>query len=59
MMVGDSTSRTEGFGFTNLYRCYTDGPFEPNPMGVSSNDTYAFPKKHCPGGMRVNVFFPR
>ncbi|KAK3714818.1 hypothetical protein LTR37_007553 [Vermiconidia calcicola] len=59
MVVGNPTLRAQGLGGGySIYRCYTDGPLEPNPMGVADSDTQEFPKKHCPGGMRVNINFP-
>lgn len=58
MLVGDATAREANYGFTNLYRCYTGPNFDPNPMGVSDDDTYDFPQKYCTGGIRVNTFFP-
>lgn len=59
MVVGDPKSREQGFGGgTNSYRCYTGKNFEPNPFGVSDNDTSAFPAGYCAGGVRVAIFFP-
>ena len=47
MVVGDLSLRKQSYtGATNLYRCYDQGAFLPNPFGVSANDTYAFPKKY-------------
>lgn len=58
MLAGSATQRKKDFGFVNLYRCYDSKPFNPNPMGVASTDTNDLPKKACPGGIRVNTFFP-
>lgn len=58
MLVGDSTARTSSAGFTNSFRCYTGQNFEPNPMGISADDTSDFPKQFCAGGVRVATFFP-
>ena len=60
MVVGDPFARSQTFDSAySIYRCYTDGPFEPNPMGVADSDTQTFPQKHCPGGIRVNINFPK
>lgn len=59
MVVGDPKKRSAGFdGALNSYRCYTGKNFQPNPFGVSANDTAYFPKQYCAGGVRVAVFFP-
>ncbi|KAH8745582.1 hypothetical protein F5883DRAFT_609643 [Diaporthe sp. PMI_573] len=59
MVVGDPTNREQGFGGgMNSYRCYTGKNFEPNPFGVSDNDTSTFPAGYCAGGVRVAIFFP-
>ncbi|CAO2652138.1 Nn.00g004210.m01.CDS01 [Neocucurbitaria sp. VM-36] len=59
MVVGDPTKRTQSFdGARNSYRCYTGTNFDPNPFGVSANDTDTFPKQYCAGGVRVAIFFP-
>ncbi|PNS16034.1 hypothetical protein CAC42_4435 [Sphaceloma murrayae] len=60
MVVGNPTARTRnarGAAY-NIYRCYSNGAFDPNPMGVADTDTSEFPKQHCPGGIRVNINFP-
>ncbi|TVY83302.1 hypothetical protein LSUE1_G001546, partial [Lachnellula suecica] len=58
MIVGTATARTSAGGYTNSYRCY-DGPnFEPNPFGVSDNDTMDLPQRYCAGGIRAANFFP-
>lgn len=60
MVVGNPYARSQGDGGAySIYRCYTQGDFEPNPMGVADSDTQTFPKQHCPGGMRVNIMFPK
>ena len=60
MFAGDPLAREQSFSSAySIYRCYTDGPFEPNPMGVADSDTQTFPTTHCPGGMRVNINFPK
>ncbi|KAF2032107.1 hypothetical protein EK21DRAFT_110317 [Setomelanomma holmii] len=59
MVAGDPKQRKAGFGGgMTQYRCYTGKNFEPNPFGVSSNDTDTFPQQYCAGGVRVAVFFP-
>lgn len=58
MIVGDPTARTAAQGYTNSFRCYTGPNFDPNPMGVSANDTSDFPTSYCAGGVRVATFFP-
>ncbi|KAG8628854.1 hypothetical protein KVT40_002719 [Elsinoe batatas] len=60
MVVGDPTVRTANSrsGTYSIYRCYSNGAFDPNPMGVADTDTQVFPKQHCPGGIRVNINFP-
>ena len=60
MVAGDPLARSQTRGSSyNIYRCYTDGPFKPNPMGVSDSDTQTLPAKKCPGGLRVNINFPK
>lgn len=58
MIVGDAKARTASAGYTNSFRCYTGANFDPNPMGVSANDTSDFPTQYCAGGVRVATFFP-
>lgn len=60
MVVGDPYAHEQGYTSAySTYRCYTDGPLEPNPMGVADSDTQTFPKQHFPGGIRVNIKFPK
>lgn len=60
MVVGDPFAREQSRGSAySIYRCYTDGPLKPNPMGVADSDTQVFPEQHCPGGIRVNIMFPK
>lgn len=59
MLIGEANRRTLGpTSFVNSYRCYDAKNFQPNPSGVVATDTTDFPKKHCPGGIRVATFFP-
>ena len=61
MVAGDPTLRSQGYrgGAYTIYRCCSNGPFDPNPIGVVDTDTQELPKQYCPGGIRVNMDFPK
>lgn len=61
MLVGDPTLRTDTNTTTSRsisYRCFEKnwGQIDTYPGG--GNDTRNFPSVPCPGGIRVNNFFP-
>ncbi|KAH8669533.1 hypothetical protein BGZ60DRAFT_469797 [Tricladium varicosporioides] len=58
MLAGVQSLRQADSKFVNLYRCYDELGFKPNPMGMATTDTKDLPKRHCAGGIRVNTFFP-
>ena len=58
MLAGNPKRREKEQGMVNLYRCYDSKPYKPNPGGVAATDTSDLPTRYCPGGVRVNIFFP-
>jgi hypothetical protein len=62
MIVGDAMTRS--MNSTNIeakavsFRCWEKSFGDDESAPGTGKDTFGFPPKYCPGGIRTNIFFP-